>query len=81
VLWTLFKVISLSGICSANTESTKNKLNVAPPSLAKPLNAALLAGINKRFGHLFNDIEFLLAAASHPKFKTYWIDDPELKMR
>jgi len=41
----------------------------------------LFAGINKRFGHLFNDTAFLLAAASLPKFKLYWVDDAELKLR
>jgi hypothetical protein len=30
---------------------------------------------------LFDEIEFLLASMSHPKFKTSWIDDPELKLR
>ena len=45
----------------------RTKLNAVLLSQAKPLHAALLAGSNKRFGHLFNDTEFLLAAVSHPK--------------
>lgn len=28
-----------------------------------------------RFGHLFNDSAYLLAALTHPSFKTHWIDD------
>ena len=59
----------------------KTKLNGVPLSLAKPLHEALLDGINTRFSHVFNDTEFLLAAVSHPKFKLYWIDDAELKVR
>jgi hypothetical protein len=69
------------GFVLSTLKSLKAKLNGVPLSLEKPLRSALLAGINKRFGHLFNDTEFLLAAASHPKFETYLIDDPELKMR
>ena len=59
----------------------KTKLNGVPLSLDKPLHEALLDGINTRFSHVFNDTEFLLAAVSHPKFKLYWIDDAELKVR
>jgi hypothetical protein len=69
------------GFVLPTLKSLKTKLNGVPLSLAKPLHAALIAGINKRFGHLFEDTEFLLASVSHPKFKTYWIDDQELKMR
>jgi len=29
----------------------------------------------------FGDTELLLVSVSHPKFKTSWIDDPELKQR
>jgi hypothetical protein len=49
--------------------SKKEKLNGVPLSLAQPLHAALLADINKRFGHFFNDTEFQLAAAQHPNLK------------
>jgi hypothetical protein len=69
------------GFVLPTLKSLKTKLNGVPLSLAKPLHAALIAGINKRFGHLFDDSEFLLASVSHPKFKTSWIDDPELKLR
>jgi hypothetical protein len=30
---------------------------------------------------LFDETEFLLASMSYPKFKTSWIDDPELKLK
>jgi hypothetical protein len=69
------------GFVLPTLKSLKTKLNGVPLSLAKPLHAALIAAINKRFGHLFDDSEFLLASVSHPKFKTSWIDDPELKLR
>ena len=59
----------------------KTKLNGVPLSLAKPLHEALLDGIISRFSHVFNDTEFLLAAVSQPKFKLYWTDDAELKLR
>jgi len=38
--------------------SLETKLNAVPLSLAKPLHEALVAGINKRFGSLFNDTDF-----------------------
>ena len=49
---------------SVDEDKTKSLM-----SLGKPVHEALLAGINKRLGHLFNDIEFLLVAVTHPKFK------------
>ena len=74
-------MIACLGFVLPTLKSLKTKLNGVPLSLAKPLHAALTAGINKRFGPLFDDTEFLLASVSHPKFKTSWIDDPELKLR
>lgn len=46
-----------------------------------PLVDALLAGITKRFGLLLEDQECQLAAAFHPKFRLFWLeqhDDSQL---
>lgn len=59
----------------------KSKLNAVPLTMTKPLHAALLAGIDKRYGHLFHDSEFLIATTSHPKFKLNWVENPEGKLR
>ncbi|KAM4724785.1 uncharacterized protein FYW61_013082 [Anableps anableps] len=39
-----------------------------------PLVDALLAGISKRFGPLLEDQECQLAAAFHPKFRLFWLE-------
>jgi hypothetical protein len=44
-----------------------------PLAFCKPLVRALLEGINKRFGHLFEDKTSLLAAGFHPKFRLMWL--------
>ena len=44
-----------------------------------PLQLSLLEGLDKRFGSLFTDKSFLLAAVSHPKFKIAWCDDPAIR--
>jgi hypothetical protein len=68
------------GFALPTLKSLKNRTECGTAVIGEA-TAWRLAGINKRFGHLFNDTEFLLAAASYPKFETYWIDVPELKMR
>ena len=39
-----------------------------------PLVNTLIAGIEKRFGHLLSDQEFQLAAAFHPRFRLLWLE-------
>uniref|UniRef100_A0A3B5MX22 BED-type domain-containing protein n=1 Tax=Xiphophorus couchianus TaxID=32473 RepID=A0A3B5MX22_9TELE len=39
-----------------------------------PLVDATLAGISKRFGPLLEDLECQLAAAFHPKFRLFWLE-------
>uniref|UniRef100_A0A3B3XLC6 BED-type domain-containing protein n=1 Tax=Poecilia mexicana TaxID=48701 RepID=A0A3B3XLC6_9TELE len=39
-----------------------------------PLVDAILAGISKRFGPLLEDLECQLAAAFHPKFRLFWLE-------
>ncbi|XP_034018620.1 uncharacterized protein LOC117503486 [Thalassophryne amazonica] len=39
-----------------------------------PLVDAILAGIMKRFGPLFEDEECQLAAAFHPRFRLFWLE-------
>jgi hypothetical protein len=58
----------------------KSKLDAVHLTLAKPLHSALMMGIDKRFGSLMNDTEFLLAAVTRPKFKLDWIRDQDKKM-
>ncbi|XP_064455761.1 uncharacterized protein LOC135400142 [Ornithodoros turicata] len=41
----------------------------------RPLVTAVLDGIQKRFGHLMEDKELLLAAAVLPRFKLSWLKD------
>jgi len=45
----------------------------------RPLQLSLSEGLDKRFGSLFTDKSFLLAAVSHPKFKIAWCDDPAIR--
>lgn len=58
---------------------TMNRLAKLDLRHAKPLQVSVIQGINNRFGTLFNDKEFLLAAVTHPKFKLLWIDDPAMR--
>jgi hypothetical protein len=37
--------------------------------------------INARFLHLFNEHEYILAAATHPKFKLAWARSEDEKVR
>jgi hypothetical protein len=47
---------------------TKKSLAVA----CKPLIAALLDGLDQRFGEIYDDPQAIAAAIIHPKFKTTW---------
>ncbi|KAJ8045972.1 Zinc finger BED domain-containing protein 4 [Holothuria leucospilota] len=42
---------------------------------------ALLAGISKRFGRLFQDNDYILASILHPRFKLSWIKCTEDKQK
>ena len=44
-----------------------------PLAICKPLVRALLNVLNKRFGHLYEDKECLIAAGFHPKFRLIWL--------
>ena len=57
----------------------KKKLGQTTSRHVRPLQLSLLQGLNKRFGSLFTDKSFLLAAISHPKFKIAWCDDPAIR--
>ncbi len=48
-------------------------LRTRPLSYCRPLVEALLAGITKRFGPVFEDTDCQLAAAFHPKFRLLWL--------
>lgn len=51
------------------------KILGARTKFAGPLKQALLAGLDKRFHKYFEQEEFLLAAISHPRFKTSWTEE------
>jgi hypothetical protein len=56
--------------------ATKIKLTAARekrPVHCSPLIDALLDGIDKRFGHLLQDLDCQLAAAFHPRFRLKWL--------
>jgi hypothetical protein len=56
--------------------ATKIKLISAKgrhPVHCNPLIDALLAGIDKRFGNLLEDLDCQLAAAFHPRFRLKWL--------
>lgn len=42
-------------------------------TVCEPLLNVMTKAIEKRFGHLFDDMECLLAAATHPQFKLFWL--------
>ena len=46
-----------------------------PLKHCRPLADALLAGIKRRFDHIFRDPELIAAAILIPKFKTTWTKD------
>lgn len=43
----------------------------------QPLVLAVLCGLEKRFGEMFNNIHLRLASVSDPNFKTIWADENE----
>lgn len=49
------------------------KLKNSRMCYCQPLITSLQEGINKRFGELLNDEFLIIAATSHPFFKTAWI--------
>jgi len=55
----------------------RKKLGQTTSRHVRPLS--LLEGLDKRFGSLFTDKSFLLAAVSHSKFKIAWCDDPAIR--
>jgi len=62
-------------------QSVRTKINAADVKHTAALKRALLQGIERRFDAYFDDPDFLLATASHPKFKTIWTHDVQLKER
>ncbi len=46
-------------------------------TLCKPLAAALLSALEKRFSHLHVDDDYILASVTIPKLKTKWLRSPE----
>jgi hypothetical protein len=57
---------SCLGFVPATLQKVKIKLQAVPLALTKPLHGALLMGINKRPGCLFDGFpEFLIALVSH----------------
>ena len=46
-------------------------------TIGKPLQKALLEGLEKRFGEFFKMPEFILAAATTPMFKVTWLQGTE----
>ncbi|KAL6491081.1 hypothetical protein MHYP_G00014260 [Metynnis hypsauchen] len=53
------------------------QLNVAS-KFCEPLIAALLSGLEKRFGEMLTDPELIAAAILVPKFKTCWTSDENI---
>ena len=49
----------------------------------RPLVEALLEGMTKRFGKLLDDLDIQLAAAFHPQFRLFWLEqfDPDRMWR
>ena len=43
----------------------------------QPLILAVLSGLQKRFGHMFNNIHLKLASISDPNFKLIWANENE----
>ena len=58
---------------------TKNKLKNLTLSHSAPVRDILFEKLDTRFGHLFHDDLFIIAASVHPAFKLHWIEDPKLK--
>ena len=48
--------------------------------MTKPLLKALLNGFMKRFAHLFGDMDYLIASATHPHFKLTWLKSVDRKI-
>jgi len=46
-----------------------------------PLRDSLLRGIDTRFGHCFQDKEFIVATVTNPRFKLSWLDDADARAR
>ena len=57
----------------------KRKLMKVTVKHTKSLRNCLIQGIDTRFGSLFSDTDFLLAAVTQPKFKLAWIEDVALR--
>ncbi len=59
----------------------KRKLSKVQDDLkfCKPLVKSVVEGLEKRFAHLFNDKDHILASLTVPRFKTSWIESPEKK--
>lgn len=57
----------------------KRKLMKVAVKHTKSLRDCLIQGIDNRFGSIFSDREFLLAAVTHAKFKLTWIEDTALR--
>lgn len=61
--------------------SLKTKLRNMDLQSTGPLRDSVLRGINTRFGHCFQDKEFIMAAVTHPRFKLSWLDDADARAR
>jgi hypothetical protein len=71
------------GILLPTLSSLRTCLSSIRPSLksAGPLADAVIAGITKRFGHLEDSDDLILASVSHPKFKLRWIQADAARVR
>uniref|UniRef100_T1II64 Uncharacterized protein n=1 Tax=Strigamia maritima TaxID=126957 RepID=T1II64_STRMM len=63
------------GILLPTILTAANRLKSEEPRLkvVKPLVKAILTGLKTRFGHYFDDKEFILATVTHPKSKLEWL--------
>jgi len=70
-----------SWLCTTNAHCAEEETwtNHFQTRHVRPLQLSLLEGLDKRFGSLFTDKSFLLAAVSHPKFKIVWCHDPAIR--
>ena len=58
----------------------KRNLNGLILTQFETFRTSLLERIEVRFGHLFRDDDFVLAAATHPKFKLSWLVEETAKL-